>query len=340
VTECLLSPDGSRIEAFVVQNYRGTPFRFAAQQYVMATGTIETSRLLLASHSVCPAGVGNRFDQVGRQFHDHIETPVATLNGAARKTLLSWMGPFISRGTIHTGRFEATVDLRRRLNLPAITAYLSIEEPEESGMSVARSLFRSIQRGDTRRVILDSYRRLPAASLDIVRLSYHARVKKRRAVSSKAAVTLQVGCEQAVTPEKRIRLAERSTDALGLPKAVVDWRVSNEEILAMRLYTRILREELHRLGVDSIDWHPDAIQTNSSKFPEIRDTNHPMGGTIMGRDPKHSVVDDDLKVHGVSNLCIASCSTFPSGGSSNPTFTMMALALRLSKRLASLVRLH
>jgi hypothetical protein len=88
------------------------------------------------------------------------------------------MGPFISRGTIHTGRFEATVDLRRRLNLPAITAYLTIEDPEESGMFVARNLFRSIQRGDTRRVILDSYRRLPAASLDIVRLSYHARVKK------------------------------------------------------------------------------------------------------------------------------------------------------------------
>jgi choline dehydrogenase-like flavoprotein len=141
-------------------------------------------------------------------------------------------------------------------------------------------------------------------------------------------VTLRTGCEQPVTPEKRIRLAERSTDALGLPRAVVDWRVSNEEILAMRHYTRILREELHQLGVDSIDWHPDAIQTNSSEFPEIRDTNHPMGGTIMGHDPKTSVMDDNLKVHRVSNLCIASCSTFPSGGSSNPTFTMMALALR------------
>jgi choline dehydrogenase-like flavoprotein len=62
-----------------------------------------------------------------------------------------------------------------------------------------------------------------------------------------------------------------------------------------------------------------------------------MGGTVMGFDPKQSVVNDDLRVHGTANLYIASCSTFPSGGSSNPTFTMMALALRLSERLTRLV---
>jgi choline dehydrogenase-like flavoprotein len=338
LTECLLAADGSRIEAFIVRNYRGTLFRFTAQQYVVAAGTIETSRLLLASRSVVVNGVGNLYDQVGRQFHDHVEAPVAAINGPARKKLLSWMGPFVSRGTIHTGRFEATLALRKRLKLPAITAYLTIEEPEQSGMSVARNLIRSIQRGDTRRVIWDSHRQLPAACLQIIRLSYYARIKRRRAISSRAAVTLRVSCEQPVSPEKRIRLAETSIDPLGLPRAVVDWRVSNEEILAMRVYTQTLCEALCRWGVNSIHWHPDAIEKNGDKFPEIRDTNHPMGGTIMGANPRNSVVDDNLQVHGVSNLCIASCSTFPSGGSSNPTFTMMALALRLSKRLARLTK--
>ena len=230
------------------------------------------------------------------------------------------------------------MDLRKRLQLPAITAYLTIEDPEQSGMFIARDLFRSIQRGDTLKVIRDGYPRLPAACVDIVRLGYDAKVKRRRAISPRAEVTLRVSCEQSVSPEKRIRLTENSTDSLGLPKATIDWRVSNEEIVGMRRYTQSLREELHQLGVGPIDWHPGAIQTNSSQFPEIRDTNHPMGGTIMGHDPRSSVVDDNLRVHGVPNLCIASCSTFPSGGSSNPTFTMMALALRLSKRLANLVR--
>jgi choline dehydrogenase-like flavoprotein len=58
-----------------------------------------------------------------------------------------------------------------------------------------------------------------------------------------------------------------------------------------------------------------------------------MGGTIMGTHPATSVVDPDLRMHGTPNLSIASCATFPAGGSSNPTFTLMALTLRLAERL-------
>jgi choline dehydrogenase-like flavoprotein len=55
----------------------------------------------------------------------------------------------------------------------------------------------------------------------------------------------------------------------------------------------------------------------------------------MGTDPKSSVVDCNLQVHGGPNLFVASCSVFPGGGSSNPTFTMMALTLRLGTHLAN-----
>jgi choline dehydrogenase-like flavoprotein len=338
VTECLLSQKGSSIESYLVQNYLGTHFRFTAQHYVMATGTIEVSRLLLASRSVCAAGVGNALDQVGRNFHDHIEAPVARISGPARKKMLSWMGPFVSRGTQHTGRLEATPALRAQLRLPAMMAYLTIEEPEDSGICVLRYLLQSIQRRELLRAMMDSYQKLPAASLEVFRLGYAARVKNRRAVSAKAIVTLRVASEQPLNASNRIRLSERATDSLGVQKAVVDWRVSNDEILAMRRYAQFVREELRRLSLDSIQWQPGLIEESLSSFPEIRDTNHPMGGTIMGRDPKRSVVDENLQVHGVCNLWIASCSTFPSGGSSNPTFTMMALALRLSERLQNVVR--
>jgi choline dehydrogenase-like flavoprotein len=62
-----------------------------------------------------------------------------------------------------------------------------------------------------------------------------------------------------------------------------------------------------------------------------------MGGLRMGTDARVSVVDCDLKVHGIDNLHVASCAVFPAGGSSNPTFTMMALTLRLVDRLAALL---
>jgi choline dehydrogenase-like flavoprotein len=53
----------------------------------------------------------------------------------------------------------------------------------------------------------------------------------------------------------------------------------------------------------------------------------------MGIDTRRSVVDRNLKVHELDNLHVASCAVFPSGSSSNPTFTMMALSLRLADHL-------
>ena len=59
VTEILLTPDGTRAEAVLVRNFRGDRFRFEADEVVVAAGTIESSRLLLLSRSVQPAGIGN-----------------------------------------------------------------------------------------------------------------------------------------------------------------------------------------------------------------------------------------------------------------------------------------
>ena len=41
----------------------------------------------------------------------------------------------------------------------------------------------------------------------------------------------------------------------------------------------------------------------------------------------------DCKVHGLENLYVAGSAVFPSGGHSNPTLTIVALAHRLSQHL-------
>jgi choline dehydrogenase-like flavoprotein len=177
---------------------------------------------------------------------------------------------------------------------------------------------------------------LPAACLYFARLAYSKKFHKRRAVSNHAIVRMHVGCEQVVKPSNRIRLSDHSRDALGMPRAVVDWRVAPEERRTITVYAGYLREQLSRVFGPPIKWNMDAPCGQFSGFPQIRDTNHPMDGTIMGVDPKASVVDTDLRVHKIANLYIASCSTYPSGGSSNPTFTLLALTLRLADRVKQL----
>jgi choline dehydrogenase-like flavoprotein len=53
----------------------------------------------------------------------------------------------------------------------------------------------------------------------------------------------------------------------------------------------------------------------------------------MSDDPSTGVVDRDCRVHGMTNLFVAGSSVFPTGGSANPTLTIVALALRLADHL-------
>lgn len=50
----------------------------------------------------------------------------------------------------------------------------------------------------------------------------------------------------------------------------------------------------------------------------------------MSANPKSGVVDANCKVRGIDNFYIAGCSVFPSGGTANPTLTIVALAVRLT----------
>jgi choline dehydrogenase-like flavoprotein len=62
--------------------------------------------------------------------------------------------------------------------------------------------------------------------------------------------------------------------------------------------------------------------------------HHHMGTTRMADDPARGVVDRDLKVHGLGNLHVGGSSVWVTGcGATNPTLTIVALALRLADRL-------
>jgi choline dehydrogenase-like flavoprotein len=118
-----------------------------------------------------------------------------------------------------------------------------------------------------------------------------------------------------------------------MPRTVVEWRPRPAELDTALRFVPFIREYLRSLGIEINDW--DEAVVNGTE-PAMVDTYHMMGGLRMGTDPGQSVVDRDLKVHGLENLYVASCAVFPSGSSSNPTYTLMALTLRLAEHLASL----
>jgi choline dehydrogenase-like flavoprotein len=73
-------------------------------------------------------------------------------------------------------------------------------------------------------------------------------------------------------------------------------------------------------------------------YNQLRWASHEVGCARMGMDPKTSVLTPFQQLHDVSNVFVMDASGFPSGGWSNPTLTIMALAVRSTDRLLERMR--
>jgi len=89
----------------------------------------------------------------------------------------------------------------------------------------------------------------------------------------------------------------------------------------------LLANDLERIAqLEFLDFPSDPLNDSGNLY----DIYHPAGTTRMSADPMLGVVDENLLIHGTSNAFVAGSAVFPSIGSSNPTFTAMALGLRLA----------
>ena len=89
-----------------------------------------------------------------------------------------------------------------------------------------------------------------------------------------------------------------------------------------------MKNDIARIGIEEYLFNKDKYDTKAGY--------HQLGGTRMGSNTKDSVVDKDLKVHGISNLFINGSSVFRTGSYNHPTYTIVKLALRLSNHLSKL----
>ncbi len=130
-------------------------------------------------------------------------------------------------------------------------------------------------------------------------------------------LTLAAMTEQLPLPENRIVPDFDNRDELGLPRPRIHFQFD--------AYTRRGIEHarlLHQRILEAMN--STVIQHDS----EVKAAGHVMGTCRMGADPRQSVVDSELRAHDHPNLFLIGSGVFPTGGASNPTLTIAALALR------------
>ena len=341
VTELVPAENAAAIRRVVVKTMDQRQMTVAARIFVLATGGLENARLLLASTARNESGIGNEYDLVGRYFLDH---PRAIFGRV--KVRESVRLPYLTGIPLTTGKVQfgvaASEDYQRAHNLLNCYASLEPELSEFAQTQYGRSI--NIIKVLSRRGHAGSRFQLPDIDMNDVRdLIYYLTpkeimphflykpyallkqmVRRRRAIEHLSVINY---CEQVPDPDSRVTLGS-DTDALGMRKLQLHWRLGDEVRRSVASLHSALRVLLNEHGIGE-------LQSNEAELSEVRfsDASHHIGTTRMSDTSRTGVVDSDCRVHGIDNLYVSGSSVFPTGGYANPTLTILALALRLGETL-------
>ncbi len=130
--------------------------------------------------------------------------------------------------------------------------------------------------------------------------------------------------------DSRVTLNEE-VDALGLRKLRLDWRFNPSDFTTLDRAVKLFAEALGVRGLGRV--RSQKLPLNPDALPGLSPGFHHGGTTRMSVGPEEGVVDVNLKVHDCTGLHVLSNGVFPSVGFSNPTLTIVALALRLGHHL-------
>lgn len=354
-----LERDGARVARGVVRTRSGRELLLRARTFVLAAGGIENARILLLSQ-----GLGNEHDQVGRCFMNHPKSYYGVIRLARPVSALPYFF-----GCLHGG-FAGYAGLRLRdeeqRERELMNSYVRFEPlfpwsddvGVESLVLLAKrsgSVLRAWKKRRAQEVVelrdyaetgddseLQNERKstgdwlrlaanVPLHAGGVARYLYYRLFQRAR--PSIRAIRLRNFMEMEPDPENRVTLCDER-DPYGVPLPLVRHRCTERDRRSLVALHEALAADVEREGIGRLE----SDLEHEEPWPVDQDASHHMGGTRMGDDPRRSVVDRDLRVHGVENLYVAGASVFPTSGCANPTFTIVALSIRLARHLHARTR--
>lgn len=292
---------GKKVEQIVARDLGGNELKVKARIFVIAAGGLENPRLLLSfvNSNAIPIDQNSK-KVIGRFFciHPHYFHGALLLTGlAAEKSL--YLPQSINPSTNRTGFFQLNSGVRRKNNLiKVLFRHEHAETPENSRWYDKKRL--AVWR-DRKQVMLDSM---------------YIQASMPMSIDNK----IELGMER---------------DKLGIQRVRATLSLNSE---TYDNYHRSLIKyitELGRNGYGRVKFGTGAFNDYLRGKRTVWGGHHFMCSTRMAASPNDGVVDKDSRVFGASNLYIAGSSTFSSPAAVNPTFTLIALAIRLGDHLTN-----
>lgn len=295
--------DGKRASAVHWRDFEGKEHSQSADIVVVAGSPINTARLLLLSASSAhPDGLGNGSGQVGRNMMFHNFT----------------LGAAIFPRDIHPLRAQSTT-----LEIDDLVGPFTGPEVRATGLPFIKGGIIQVGSGAPP---------INGATLFAAFTGHglpHKEIMRLGPVHRLVAGSQLIG-EDLPQAENRVDLDPDVRDFLGNPAARITYSPHlHERVAAVLLGARL--EAFHLLA-------PGALAAAIIPYPLIGTglpaTAHLAGTARMGSDPATSVCDASGRLHEVDNVYINDASTFPTFPGFNPTLTIMANSMRISRGIA------
>jgi choline dehydrogenase-like flavoprotein len=312
---------GRRVESVIAVRGRRERVVIRPRLVVLATGGIENARLLLAAQG--GRGLGNEHDVVGRYFADRMTFHAGhvVLNDGVSVEDLDCFHH--TDGSDVSGALRVKDEVQRAQLLQNFVFYL-VPRPAAVTSEAVRSMT-TLQKAFDRRPLIGDMgvhvRTILAGTRDLADLA------RSRGGSGPRVLALRVQGEQAPNRDSRVTLGTTSDD-LGKPVPRVSWQLSEQDHRSAEASGRVVDATLREKGIGHVEW---TARLDSTTL--VEGSHHHLGTTRMSADPRQGAVDPQCRVHSVDNLYVAGSSVFPTYGASNPTLTIVALALRLADTL-------
>lgn len=335
VTDFTFDAAEGRLTGVTARSLNGRVLSLTADDFILACGTIESTRLLLWLDRQSGERAFERTDVLGRYFQDHLNVDLGEIsrrNGDATNRLFGYR---FAGGTRRSWHLELSPEAQRTDSVASAFAYVHMDL-DRSVLSTVKRMARELQR-----------RSLDISAKDALTLSQNLGVMVRSAywrygrrqlfVPQDVSLRLHLCVEQTPDRHNRILLSDE-TDRLAIPKAQLNWSPKPADERTFRAAVGRLADYWRDAGFEKIcpvDWICVDGDRAGDFAGRAEDYAHPSGSARMGHDPRMSIVGPDLRCHHVPNLSVVGAATFPSAGSANPTMTIMQQALHLSDAFLS-----
>jgi choline dehydrogenase-like flavoprotein len=360
-THIACDPGSGAVDHLVLRSLSGRQAIARGRHYVLATGGLEATRLLMASNDVHRAGIGNSSGHLGRWYMAHVEARVARAHLTTPPESTIHDHERDAEGVYVRRRFTFSRALQRRKGLPNAAMWF-VNPPMGDpihGSGILSGVYLTLVSPAGRFMLTDAIRKAgtrtssPVRKRDHLRnivrdlgpaikfaldFSYRRFLKPGRKapgffVRSAANVyPLDYHGEHLPNPDSRVLLTSER-DALGVPRIRTEMRFSDEDVASVERAMRELDTALRDAGVGHLEFLFDDIAAGVRECLREGSGFHQTGTTRMAATAADGVVDSNLAVFGAERLFVASTSTFPTSSQANPTLTGIAFALRLAQHL-------